>query len=95
VEYVSWSNHERLHEALGDIPPVEYEQLHAPKPALIRPISGNGSVAAIAHKPADGLSTRRFSPLGADLELDGLISAENAPVTRTLLAQAAPQAGQR
>ncbi len=29
VEYVSWFNHDRLHESLGDIPPVEFEQHHA------------------------------------------------------------------
>jgi len=29
VEYVSWYNAARLHENLGDIPPIEYEQLHA------------------------------------------------------------------
>ena len=29
VEWVSWYNHARLHSSLGDIPPVEYEQLHA------------------------------------------------------------------
>ena len=29
VEYVSWFNHDRLHSSLGDIPPVEFEALHA------------------------------------------------------------------
>jgi hypothetical protein len=29
VEYVSWFNHDRLHGALGDIPPVEFEAAHA------------------------------------------------------------------
>ena len=36
VEYVGWFNHERLHEALGDIPPIEFEQHHA----LIQPVDG-------------------------------------------------------
>jgi putative transposase len=27
VEYVSWFNHERLHESLGDVSPVEFEDL--------------------------------------------------------------------
>lgn len=26
VEYVGWFNHQRLHESLGDIPPIEFEQ---------------------------------------------------------------------
>ena len=51
VEYVGWFNHARLHEALGDIPPVEFEQRHAAKAA----ISGNGSVAALSPKAADRL----------------------------------------
>jgi putative transposase len=29
VEYIGWFNHDRLHEALGDIPPLEYETLVA------------------------------------------------------------------
>jgi putative transposase len=29
VEYISWFNHDRLHESLGDIPPVEFEELRA------------------------------------------------------------------
>jgi putative transposase len=30
VEYISWFNHQRLHSALGDLPPAEYEALAAP-----------------------------------------------------------------
>jgi transposase InsO family protein len=29
VEYISWFNHDRLHQALGDIPPIEFETLAA------------------------------------------------------------------
>jgi Integrase core domain len=28
LEYVDWFNHRRLHSAIGDIPPVEYEDNH-------------------------------------------------------------------
>jgi putative transposase len=31
VEYVGWFNTSRLHESLGDLPPAEYEALHAPR----------------------------------------------------------------
>jgi putative transposase len=30
VEYIAWFNHQRLHSALGDLPPAEYEALSAP-----------------------------------------------------------------
>jgi len=30
VEYLGWFNHDRLHEALGDVPPAEFEALYAP-----------------------------------------------------------------
>ncbi len=31
VEYVAWFNSTRLHESLGDLPPAEFEALHAPQ----------------------------------------------------------------
>jgi hypothetical protein len=31
VEYISWFNHVRLHESLGDIPPAEFEAVHHPE----------------------------------------------------------------
>ena len=35
AQYISWFNHDRLHEALGDIPPVEFEALAAPRTRAI------------------------------------------------------------
>jgi len=57
VEYVGWFNYSRLHEALGDIPPVEFEQLSGAQAA----ISGNRSVAALAPGPADRLYAPRLA----------------------------------
>jgi putative transposase len=31
VEYVAWFNTARLHSVLGDLPPAEFEALHAPQ----------------------------------------------------------------
>jgi putative transposase len=31
VEYLGWFNQARLHESLGDLPPAEFEALHAPR----------------------------------------------------------------
>jgi putative transposase len=59
VEYIGWFNNDRLHSTLGDIPPVEFEQLHAPIPA----ISANGSLAAGSPRAAERLPARR-SALG-------------------------------
>jgi len=35
VEYVSWFNHERLHESLGDRSPVEFEDLYVRRGAQL------------------------------------------------------------
>jgi putative transposase len=40
VEYIGWYNGARLHESLGDIPPIEYEQKHYPP----RPITLAGAM---------------------------------------------------
>ncbi len=39
LEYISWFNNQRLHESLGDIPPVEYEALHQPIESKLVPSS--------------------------------------------------------
>jgi transposase InsO family protein len=33
VEYIGWYNGARLHASLADVPPTEYEQLHADREA--------------------------------------------------------------
>jgi putative transposase len=90
VEYVGWFNHERLHEALGDIPPVEFEQRHALIEPLDGPISSDGSVAVLSPRTADGLRTRRFSTLGVDPVANGPIETANGAAVRSAPAQAAP-----
>lgn len=47
LQWVHWFNHERLHSALGDIPPVEFEQAfhHGQEPPeLVTAGSGTGGV---------------------------------------------------
>jgi putative transposase len=39
VEYVAWFNTTRLHESLGDLPPAEFEALHAPRDQTMHPPS--------------------------------------------------------
>jgi len=39
VEYVSWFNHERLHESLGDRSPVEFESLCVRREAQLSNLS--------------------------------------------------------
>jgi putative transposase len=83
VAWVAWFNAARLHSSLGDIPPIEYEALHAPKPDI-------RSVAALFHKPADGLRTRRACAIGVDLAANSPIASDIAAAAPSGLAQAAP-----
>ena len=74
VEWIGWFNHDRLHESLGDVPPVEFEQLHLAN----APISLDRSVAAVSPRAAEALRTRRVSAAGVDFAANAPISAENA-----------------
>jgi hypothetical protein len=56
---------------------------------------GDGSLAAISPKPADGLTTKRASTIAVDFVVDRLTGSPNAPDARALTAQAAPQASRR
>jgi putative transposase len=90
VEWVSWFNHDRLHSTLGDIPPVEFEALHASR----GPISLDGSVAAISPRRAGGLTTRRLSRTGLDFVPTAPISPMNGPVVPTAVRSGRDNGGQ-
>ena len=64
LEYVDWFNSRRLHESLGDIPPVEFETEWTASTA----ISGDPSVAVAAAGPSAALTTR--CPRGDHAETD-------------------------
>jgi hypothetical protein len=74
VEYIGWFNHTRLHEALGDRPPAEFEQLHAAQAA----ITANGSVAVLSHRPADRLYAARREREHASYLVNGTLSNHGA-----------------
>jgi hypothetical protein len=62
VEYISWFNHDRLHESLGDVPPIEFEQAGAattaehPGPKL----ELDALIAATEVRPLRVVSALRF-----------------------------------
>ena len=89
VGYVGWFNHQRLHEALGDIPPVEFEERHALTQPVDDPLPGNGSVAMTSPRAPDRLRMPRVSAITVDLDGNSPIPAVNGTVVRSVPAQAA------
>jgi putative transposase len=80
VEYVGWFNNDRLHESLGDIPPLEYEQpWHALAAASI-PNPDGQSVAPLPARAAEGLTTRRLLAVGAQASQNGADHPLPAPI---------------
>ncbi|MDE3133929.1 MAG: IS3 family transposase, partial [Acidobacteriota bacterium] len=56
LEYVDWFNNRRLHESLGDIPPVEFEANWA---TATTPISASPSVTVTSPSASERLTTPR------------------------------------
>ena len=73
-------------ESLGDIPPVEFEALHAPT----GPLSANGSVARLAPRAADGLRITQILALGTGERETGPDRALPALTITTDQARSAP-----
>jgi putative transposase len=86
VQWVAWFNTVRLHGSLGDIPPAEFETLHAPNPAGLNVAPVIGSIGA------GPLTTRRAVPLGVALAAISSISPVIVGPAPGRLAQAAPTA---
>ncbi len=61
--WVHWHNTQRLHGYLGDIPPVEFEALHAAQEDPNTPNPGDRSVLPSAPRPADRLPAPPTEPL--------------------------------
>jgi Integrase core domain len=85
VEYIGWFNHDRLHEALGDIPPVEFEQRTSAQAS----ISGNGSVAALPPSAAGRLHAARLERERAS-EPETALSGTTGPASPATPAQTHP-----
>ena len=76
VEYVGWFNCDRLHSSLGDIPPCEFEALHADA----SPDSPGRSPAARTPRPSGRLSAPRFASIDVSRRRNGASSAPQPPI---------------
>ena len=63
LEYVDWFNNRRLHESLGDIPPVEFETNWA---TATTPIAADPEVTVTSPRAAERLTTPRLRNAGAE-----------------------------
>jgi hypothetical protein len=93
VEYVGWFNHERLHESLGDIPPIEYEQRWQALSAAPGTNPGAQSLAPTAPRATEALTTRRFLAAGGRIGGNGADHRLPAAVALPLDALSSPQDG--
>jgi hypothetical protein len=59
LEYVDWFNNRRLHQSLGDIPPVEFEAGWAPATTMI---PDDPAVTVASPRPSERLTEPRSHP---------------------------------
>ena len=71
--WVHWHNHQRLHSYLDDLPPAEFEALHAAQSTLAAPDPGELSVTEPARRAADRL------PEGQPVDLEPRIASDPLP----------------
>jgi putative transposase len=80
LSWVHWHNTQRLHGYLGDLPPVEFEQIHADRTAAHAPDPVDPLVAQPARRAADRFPARRPEPVKARGASDPLPDADHDPV---------------
>jgi len=91
--WVHWHNTQRLHGYLGDLPPVEFEQLHATQNALETPDPGVLPDAGAARRAAERLTERRSQPESAQIA-PGSLPGPSAVAAQVLAAGAPPPPGE-
>ncbi len=88
--WVHWHNTQRLHGYLGDLPPVEFEQLHAARGELEVPDPVDLSATAPARRAADRLPARQLAAVDAQNASEPLPDVDHDPVAAQAAAAQAP-----
>jgi putative transposase len=76
--WVHWHNHQRLHGYLNDLPPAEFEALHASHSRLQTPDPGDLPVAEPTRRAADRLPERQPEPVNAQNASDPVADTRSA-----------------
>ena len=77
--WVHWHNTQRLHGYLGDLPPIEFEALHAARGELEAPAPDDLAVAGADPRAADRLPEPQPEPVEGGIDSDLLRDAPHPP----------------
>jgi hypothetical protein len=81
VEYIGWFNNQRLHESLGYLPPVEFEQRWHALQVANADNQDMQSAAPAAASTSDGRTARRPIALELEIEQTDVDGSTNAPTS--------------